>query len=192
MIKIGLIGEDPNDTDSIKNLLLQKLDGKVLFTKLLKNRRGHQLDNIKTINLLKIEFKDKKPDLVVFIRDVDGIETEKEKIKKTQDWYNLLSKEVSKKLLLLNIYELESLIIADINCFNKIYGTTIKNKRDVNFIKEPKEFLIRKSSLNKKKFNESDCPDLFQCLDINIVAKNCKYFNTFLIELSNYLNIKII
>lgn len=39
-IKIGLIGEDPNDTLSIQNLLLQKYPGVFHFKQLIKNKKG--------------------------------------------------------------------------------------------------------------------------------------------------------
>lgn len=36
MIKIGLVGEDPNDTSAIKNLLLKAFEGRVQFFKSLR------------------------------------------------------------------------------------------------------------------------------------------------------------
>ncbi len=190
MTKIGLIGEDPNDTESIQNLLLQKLNGKASFLKLLKNKRGHQLNNNRTIAALNIEFSDKKPDFVIFIRDTDALITEKLKTKRVIDWYNDLSQKIKKSILLLNIYELESLIIADIENFNKIYGTTIKNNRDVHYIKEPKEELIRKTRNNKKKYKESDCPDLFKSLNFETIRKNCQLFRNFLVDFEKLTKLK--
>ena len=52
MIKIGLVGEDPNDTDSIKNLLEKKYKKRVQFITLLKRINGYQLDNNKVKNSL--------------------------------------------------------------------------------------------------------------------------------------------
>jgi hypothetical protein len=183
MIKVGLIGEDPNDTDSIQNLLLQKLKGKASFVKLLKNKRGHQLNNNRTSESLKIEYRDKKPDLVVFIRDTDCLVTESQKINKTIKWFTDLSRGIAKPMLLLNIYELEALVIADIKTFNKVFGTSIANTKNVHYIKEPKEFLINKTSKGRRVYKESDCPDLFKLLDIDVVASNCTEFKKFLTKL---------
>lgn len=47
MIKVGLVGEDPNDTLSIKNLLEKRYKAKVQFYQLAKRIKGFQLDNPK-------------------------------------------------------------------------------------------------------------------------------------------------
>ncbi len=183
MLKIGLIGEDPNDKDSIKNLLNQRYKNEVSFYGMLKNVRGYYLDNKKVSNALSIEYKNNLPNHVIFIRDTDGILTEKIKTKKVQDWFEKLNKKVEKKgILLCNIYELEALILADINTFNKIYNTKIKFPGDVTYKKDPKGFLIQKTKKLKKKFAENNCPDLFSKLDINEVIKNCSYFKEFITE----------
>ena len=56
-IKIGLIGEDPSDTVSIKNLLKQEYD--IIFEPVLKRITGSQLDSIKYERLLITELKTK-------------------------------------------------------------------------------------------------------------------------------------
>ena len=75
MKRIGLIGEDPNDTIAIKNLLVKKYPGLFICEPLLRNERGNNLDTKKYSARLKIEFEDIKPDIVIFVRDVDGIRT---------------------------------------------------------------------------------------------------------------------
>lgn len=180
MKKIGLIGEDPNDTIAIQNLLQKKYAKKLQFKQLIKNKRGHQLDNERTFHSLQIEYDDFKPHFVLFIRDADGIVTEKQKIQKVHEWFAKLNAIVGKKgLLLINIYELEALILADISTFNKLYGTTIKFSGNVMYQTKPKEFLIQKTSKNKKKYSESHCPDIFKVLDFDLVVKNCNYFKNF-------------
>ena len=104
MKKIGLIGEDPNDTIAIQNLLQKRHAEALQFKQLIRNKRGHQLDNERTSNALKIEFEDYKPHFVLFIRDADGIITEKNKIRKVVDWFNKLNPTVGGKgILLINI-----------------------------------------------------------------------------------------
>lgn len=177
---VGLIGEDPNDTEAIKFLLQQKICTGVSYQHLMKNVRGHQLDNERTRISLKIECERKKPEILIFIRDVDGICTQKDKINKCEVWHKNLSKELGiKNILLLNIYELEALIFADISAFNSIYKTSIKGNRNVTYIKEPKEELIRATRKLQKKYSESDCPQLFKAMNIENVLNNCAYFRHF-------------
>ena len=89
---------------------------------------------------------------------------------------------------MLNIYELEALIFADIETFNKLYSTSIKGNRDVSYIERPKEELKEKTRKLKKKYFESDCPKLFKELRIDIVSKNCAYFKTFLDDFSELID----
>ena len=188
MKKIGLIGEDPNDTLAIKNLLEQRYPKKFQFKQLIKNKKGYQLDNARVSHALKIEFDDFKPHHVIFIRDTDAIESEKEKIKKVLDWFKKLNSIVNNKgLLLANIYELEALILADIDSFNKLYSTKISYTKNVMLQKEPKEFLIGKTFKNKKTYSESHCPIIFEHLRVEIIIKNCRYFKEFCENLDDRL-----
>ncbi|HLP48575.1 MAG TPA: hypothetical protein VK469_21725, partial [Candidatus Kapabacteria bacterium] len=73
-MKIGIIGEDPYDTDAIRNLLAQKYAYQ--FQPILKNIRGDQLNSPKTAKLLKIELKTIHYPIIIYTRDLDGLETE--------------------------------------------------------------------------------------------------------------------
>ncbi len=186
MIKIGLVGEDPNDTTSIKNLLLQKFGEQVNFITLIKNKRGFQLDNLNTYRSLKIEFSTKKPDYVLFIRDADAIFTETNKIKARSRWFGkMLSAVNDKGILLMNIFELEALILADIETFNKIFSVNINYAKNVMYEKDPKEFLIQKTFKSQRTFSENDCPEIFSKLSVDQVCKNCRYFRDFLDHFTN-------
>ncbi len=177
---IGLIGEDPNDTTSIKNLLLKKHPSGLVFKQLLRNKRGNQLDNPKVAASLKIEFESAQPHFVLFIRDVDGLPTELVKIKKVDDWFNKLNLVVNDKgILLKNIYELEALILADIATFNKIYHTTISFTSNVMYQNDPKGFLMQKTSKTKNQYKESHCPQIFDELNVDEILAKCSYFKTF-------------
>lgn len=180
MKKIGLIGEDPNDTNAIKNLLERKYPKNIKFQQLLKNIRGHQLDNARVSKSLEIEYKEYKPNFVIFIRDADCISTEQAKIQKVHDWFSKLNISVNNTgILLMNVFELEALILADIATFNKLYRTTIKYSGNVMFQMDPKKFLKEKTYKNHKKYSESDCPNIFKQLDFDIVLNNCTYFKAF-------------
>lgn len=90
----------------------------------------------------------------------------------------------------MNIYELEALILADIETFNKIYKVDIKIKGNVMYQKEPKEFLKLKTKGCRKKYFESDCPDLFKRLRFNKIGSNCKYFSDFIAEFKKTAKLK--
>ncbi len=171
--------------------MLQKFDGKLSFVQMQKNVRGHQLDNARLKKALEIEYKSKKPDWVLFIRDTDCIITEKMKIKDKEDWFKGLLPAVNKcGLLLLNIYELEAIILADIATFNRIYGTSIQYKKDVMYQADPKGFLKNKTKNVKKKFEESHCPDVFSQIQFDTVIANCKYLKVFVTDFKSKLKIK--
>lgn len=179
MKTIGLIGEDPNDTTSIKNLLLQKHPD-LVFKHLLKSERGDGLKNSKLSKALNIEFKRAKPHFVLFIRDADALPSEADKLNKVREWFDKLNVFVDGKgILLTNIYELEALILADVETFNKVYKTQIKYSKNVMHQKDPKEFLIEKTRKTQKQYKVSDCPDLFGKLKIDVVLANCSYFKDF-------------
>ena len=191
MKKIGLVGEDPNDTTSIKNLLDGKHPKAFQYKQLLKNARGHQLNNKRVDAALKIEFEEYNPHCVIFIRDSDSLPTEKEKIQEAINWFYKLNDTVNKQgIFLLNIYELEALILADISTFNKEYKTTIKFTGNVMYQKEPKEFLIHKTFKSKKTYTESHCPELFKKLSFDLLIANCKYFFDFHTEFKRVTQIK--
>jgi hypothetical protein len=182
-IKVGLIGESPNDTNSLANLLIQSYDNRVYFRNLLKNIKGYYLDNPKVKRSLKVEFETESPKIVILIRDLDGLESEKQKIKEKLAWFDSLNKIIKNSgIFLLNIYELEALIFSDIEMFNKMYGTTLKQNKDPMFIKEPKEKLMEATArikTNKKEYKESHSPDIFAQLRIKVVEANCTYFREF-------------
>lgn len=138
-----------------------------------------------------MEFEDFNPNYVLFIRDADGLPSENEKIKKVQDWFKRLNPTVnSKGILLINIYELEALILADIETFNALYGTSIQFSRNCMYQKEPKEFLFQKTSRGRKVYSESHCPEIFKSLKIDKIIQNCSYFKDFHDSFKKELKIK--
>lgn len=176
--KIGLIGEDPNDTIAIKNLLLQRHTTGLQFEQLLKRKRGYELNNPRYAAALKIEYDAKRPDFIIFIKDADALPSEREKIKEVEEWFSKLNKVVNNKgILLKNIYELEALILTDIDTFNKYYNVNIKYNKNVMFHKEPKEFLKLKTKAQKQ-YQESHCPELFTKLNFDKVL-TCSEFSKF-------------
>ncbi|KIO78534.1 hypothetical protein TH53_03245 [Pedobacter lusitanus] len=120
MIKVGLVGEDPNDTSSLKILLNKKYSGHVHFQPLLKRIKGHQLDSVKTKRAVGLEMSEHKCNFILFIRDLDGLHTQKDLIKAKNDWFSSLDQVCgNQNIFLLNIWELEAMIFGDIETFNK-------------------------------------------------------------------------
>jgi len=87
-MKIGLVGEAPNDTQSIKNLLSKRYsNSKYEFVFMLQRTNGSNLDSQKSKRFLRIEFEQQKPDLVIFIRDLDSILPNKIKLYDRKNYF---------------------------------------------------------------------------------------------------------
>lgn len=122
--------------------------------------------------------------MVIFIRDLDALLVDKNKLDERKKYFSDFNSVVDKKgIYLLNVYEIEALILADINTFNSIYHTEIEIYENVMIIVEPKE-LLKKAT---KKFNESHNAEIFSKLDFEKVME-CQYFNEFINSLEKRLN----
>ncbi len=178
MIKIGLVGESPYDTKAIKHLLQQKYNEGFSYTILLKNVSGDHLNTSKAKRAIAIEVKEQKPDLVIVIRDADVVESNEHIIGEKKEWYLHFVKQIDRKsVFLLNVYELEALILADIESFKKYYQVAFNFTGSVSHQEKPKEYLQQKTA---KKYKVSDCPDLFHCLHFETIKRNCAYFKDFI------------
>lgn len=179
-MKVGLVGEAPADTQSIKNLLKKRYSS-FDFIELLKNKiTGSSLENQKTKTELRIECITERPDIVIFIRDLDGLLTKDFRLKRLQrqNYYKSFKgcTQVKKTVFLLNIWEIEALILADIEAFNKFYNCSIEYNENPMLVKEPKELLY---SFHKK-YSESHNGEIFEISDFDKVYKNCDYFKSFI------------
>ena len=183
-MKIGLVGEAPNDTQSIKNLLQKRYtDKKYEFVFMLQRINGSNLDSQRTKRFLRIEFESQKPDIVIFIRDLDSILPNKPKLYDRKNYFTSSNNVVNKRgIHLLHIYEIEALILSDIETFNKIYNTKIEKIDNVMSISEPKELLKNAS----KNYNESHNSEIFNKLDFDKVLE-CIYFKKFIKNLDKSL-----
>jgi hypothetical protein len=176
-MKVGLIGENPNDTDAIAVLLRKRHNHN--YVSVLKRRKGGQLDNDKFTKLLKTELNADTYDVLIFVRDLDGFETEEDKVKKRQDWFDINSTSFGgKSLFLLNVHELEAIFFADVDSLNKLFGLKLKFKNPM-FISNPKEELKKISSA---KYNENRAAEYMVSLDYNAVLSNYKPLK----EIHNY------
>ena len=188
MIRVGLVGEDPYDTLSIKHLLEKRYNKRVQFYPLVKGIKGHNLDAPKIKKLLPIEFTDKKCKFIIYIRDLDAFETQKAKVQSRKKWFLELDAQINKQgILLLNIWELEALILADFDTFKQAYKTDHKFSSDPMRQENPKELLKRMTSRSNKQFKEAHCPELFKQLDITKIEENCLCFKNFIIDFDKKL-----
>lgn len=187
-MKIGLVGEAPNDTRAIQNLLSRKYQN-LEFVELLERIDGSMLDNRKAVSrLLRIEYESHQPDLIIFIRDLDSHEKDRKKLAERKEIFTYSNRIVNKTgIFLLNIYEIEALILADIAAFNNHYGCEIKKHPDPMKVRDPKEILIVASRKGKKHYNESHNATIFELLNFDTVKQNCRYFASFIKKLEKKL-----
>lgn len=180
-MRVALIGEAPGDTEAIRNLLAQHYN-RLDFVELLRRINGSMLDNKKAISrLLRVEYELYKPDIVIFIRDLDALEDNKDAKDKRQEIFSYSNSIVNKNgIFLLNIFELEALILSDIEIFNVEYDCDVNNVTDPMNIREPKEFLITATKRSKVQFLETHNPEIFRKLRFDVVRQNCRYFDAFI------------
>jgi hypothetical protein len=176
-MRIGLVGEAPNDTASIINLLEKRYSrDKFHFFTMLDTYNGSNLDSARTFKILKIELKFKNPDLIIFIRDLDGNLPSRDKMIERKRYFKKCSEEVNgRNVNLLHIWEIEALIFTDPEVFNVMFNAKLQPVDDVSLIVDPKGELMKAS----KKYRETKNADIFKKLNFNKVLE-CNYFSDFI------------
>lgn len=166
--------------------LLSKSFENIYFFNLIENIRGSMLENQKTKHFLRIEYQTQKPDLIIFIRDLDSVYSDTDQLKKRKNYFADFNSVVDKKgILLLNIFEIEALILADHETFNNIYNSQLAEIINPMEVIEPKELLYLTTRKLEKKYSESDCPEIFKTININVLIAKCPFFKIFIDKLSN-------
>mgnify|MGYP000878480721 CR=1 FL=1 len=177
-MKIGLVVENPNDTIAIRALLRNRLGNDIEFFDLLRNVNGDDLENQKIKHRFRREFQIEKPEIVLFIRDLDALEHDLAQLERRKAYFGEWNNVVDKKgVFLLNIYELEALIWADIDTYNIYASLSIQPPLDPMLIVDPKGELRKHGP-----YNEGQAREIFHLLRPDIVAQNCRYFADFLKE----------
>jgi len=177
MALIGLVGEAPNDTDAIRTLLGRKYPEKFQYKALLNKITGSQLDSGRAKRSLRIEYEDSKPELVVFIRDLDGFQEDTVQLKNRKDYFRKSNNIVDDLgVFLLSIYSLEALLLYDLELFNTNYGSSINMDQEPMTVNMPKEYLMENSNLQK--YKDCDNPNLFSQLDLKKLD-NCNFLSKF-------------
>jgi hypothetical protein len=175
MKKVALLGEHPSDSNAVKNLFSRRYP-ETIFEPLIFNIHGSELDNpenTKLKRLIRLNFEAEKPDLLIFIRDLDGFKTDKTKVAFRKNIFSVIRKIVNRKaIFMLNIWELEALILADIEVFNHKYSVQVKIEKSPDKVENPKEILKQATRSKNNKFSESHNPTLFNLLSIEKLSKN--------------------
>jgi hypothetical protein len=199
-IKVGIVGEHPqNDSEALRHLLAPKACTDVQFIVITKRLHGSDLDDElnggaskKFLRLLEVEMENENLSHVIFVRDLDGVLSEKGKVQIRDRWFNQANKTVEGKgIFFLAIAEMEALILADIETFNRFYGLKVQFSSNPMTVTQPhpKERLKQYSAQVKQgkgKYEENHAPEIFKSLVFLTVYKNHKgerSFQTFADEL---------
>ncbi|RYY06953.1 MAG: DUF4276 family protein [Sphingobacteriaceae bacterium] len=119
--------------------------------------------------------------MVIFIRDLDALENDTVQLEIRKQYFRDSNTVVNKKgIYLLNIFEIEALLLADIDCINKVYNSNLSRISDPMKIEEPKEYIKLATKKMISAYNESHNPNLFSQLNFDTLIANCKYFSNFI------------
>ncbi len=179
-IRVGLLGESPNDTAAIKALLNQRYEAQAVFFPLLEGLTGGTLDSNKVLRALPLACDRRQPDVIVVIRDLDGFDDFGPQWDDRQQYFARINRVIGGiGLYLLNIYELEALITAHIEVFNAHYNANCRVKPDVMRIAKPKEVLTNATQRCRQTYHESHSPALLGKVEYDRLLKGCRYFRDF-------------
>jgi len=171
-----MIGEYPTDVNCISNLLLKKHKEGIVFFPLIYDLHGSMLENPKIKRQLRKEYEIIRPDFVLFIRDLDGLEDNKSLLEQRKAYFKEFNSVVDRKgIFLLNIYELEALLLSDIDNLKNYFKVELDEIADCMKIIDPKGFLQK----NISKYSTGHNLALFSRLDYDMVTRNCRYFKDF-------------
>ncbi|WP_375417465.1 hypothetical protein [uncultured Hymenobacter sp.] len=188
-VRIGLLGESPNDTAALKVLLQQRYAERIHVFALLKNLKADKVAGLKALRMLPKVYASERPDIVVFTRDLDALASDTAQVMKRQQEFDDINGCVGGKgIFLLHIYEFEALIMAHIAPFNALYTCVCKPQADPMRIIDPKGELRKASRKGKRgEYSENDCEEICRRLDYTELVKNCTYFRRFDQEFANRL-----
>lgn len=186
---VSIIGEHPdNDSLALSYLLKDVVKNDVQFTFPLKQYRGSDLDSKSFLDELRAEFRAEEPHHIILVRDLDAFLSDETKLRERDEWFRKANIQIKQTgIFFLAIYEMESLILADIKGFNDYYK--LKEKPVGNPMMKKKEDVKKLTKDTQKgKYTENEAPKIFQTLDFKTVYDNHKgerSFQAFVKELKN-------
>lgn len=177
-IRVGLLGESPNDTIAIKALLEKRYGDRIECVILLRDVTGSRLDDVLISRDIRIEYQIQKPRIVVVIRDLDGRENDYTATRRQRKaFFRRISKIVEgHDVPLLNIYSIEALLLTDVEVVNQHYGCRCIIEVDPMHIVKPIEVLEHATNW---RYDEGHCRELFPKLDYDRLLAGCRYFRDF-------------
>lgn len=190
---VGVIGEHPNNDSEALIALLQKYVLEDWELKLcdLKGLRGSRLDNYRDFQeLLLLEKTEENYERFIIVRDLDSLEKDKAKIKQKEGWFRRVKQIVNdESYFFLIIYELEALMLCDIEGLNRFFQTNIEYEGVPIKENDPKKFLINATkNAAKGRYEEKMATPIFKKLDFDKIYHNHKgarSFQSFADQLKN-------
>ncbi|GAA4009561.1 hypothetical protein GCM10022408_22090 [Hymenobacter fastidiosus] len=181
---IGVVAEAPSDTLAIIGLLKPLLPADIDFTELVKNIRGSDLDSLKTQTLIRLEVQAEQPDLVILCRDLDGLSWERKKQLNARKFFRKTNRIIKvnnreRGVNLICIFELETLILFDIDCFNNEYEVSLDLLDSPESCVDPKGILKEATSKKAKRFTESHNGELIPKLRKDLIIR-AEFYKKFL------------
>ncbi len=172
MIKIGIIGENyQNDSCAFKAFLTPQYEGKITFVPILKSLNGGRPPIKKVLKLLPTDIQKYQLNALLFLLDLD----KDAKRNECNQWIATIQKGVSvNSIFYLAVMELEALILADIEIFNKKYGIKKQYTKNPKFEDDPKkklEIWTEKGKANAQ-YSVNDAEEIFKKLRFEVVYKN--------------------
>jgi hypothetical protein len=167
--KVGIIGEHPNnDAEAMMSLLARYKQKEVHFELVdVVKFRGSNMDNHTFSNVLAMQLYGEGFDYVIVLRDLDfnKDKLEKERIKDKDKWFAKVNKAIENiGLFFLIIYELEALMLCDLDTLNNYFKVEIAFNESPIKEKDPKGFLIKETI---GKYDPSDASAIFKKLDFD-------------------------
>lgn len=176
-LKVGLLGESPNDTVAIGRLLEKQFGQLIRCFSLLDRVTGSELDDIGTDKALRIEYQEHRPHIVVVIRDLDGRESDVSQLRYRRAYFRRISRIVEQRsVYLLNIYSIEALLLTDVEVVNHKYDCHCVVEVDPMHIEKPIEVL---DHVTKGHYEEYHCRELVPKLRYERLVEGCRYFAAF-------------
>jgi hypothetical protein len=175
---IGVIGEHPNNDAEAIIALLQKyvVAEKWVLQACPLKIRGSQLDSLDLFTRsIQTEKETEDYELFIVVRDLDveRKEKDKDKIKKREKWFKNISQILYyDSFFFILIYELETLILCDLDTANRYFGSSISITELPIKINKPKEFLANETKNATKKYDTSHAKILCSKLDFYKLYEN--------------------
>ena len=177
---VGLLGESPNDTESLRAMLGRRYGERVRFVIISPGITGTQLDSPKLQKIVINNYRFQKPDLVVITRDLDAPESDRQKRLERLLFFRKMNRGFEQRsVFLLHVQAMETLIAADIAPFNKKYDCACSVPADPMTIVDPAKFLKIATAYCRKHYEEGHCAELLAEADYDKLLANCRYFTKF-------------